>query len=462
MPEMSRVVDDARAPARASSSSSTASSSPAYCYRMLGSRRRRGRGAGDVHPRVARATTASRAAPRCARGSTASRRTSASTCSTSRKRRARPMDLGPAGEPIVENLRTPGPAWIEPMPDGRVVGRRRSGRDRRRARVGAARVRRGAPAPAAAPARGADPARGAALEGGGGRGAPRHERRVREQRAPASARDARGERRRRRRRRRRPSTPPTPSSSQRYVAAFEQYDMDALTSLIHEDATQSMPPYDLWLAGATTSSPGGSAPGTRCRDSRVVPVATANGAPGVRRSTGRGRTARATSRGRCRCSRSRTAGSSSSRSSSTSRRLFPRFGLPLEFGGVAAAGHRVASTSPRPMSSTSSSSSSTRSAAGPCTLRCRPRAEGGRARRPSRRRARRRSRRSRRHRAARGQQGAHTVAETGKVSPGDGAADGEGDLVRPGCRHRTLDRPRRGNSSTGSSLTVLGVICKKF
>ena len=44
-------------------------------------RRRRGRGAGDVHPRLARASTASRAARRCARGSTASRRTSASTCS---------------------------------------------------------------------------------------------------------------------------------------------------------------------------------------------------------------------------------------------------------------------------------------------------------------------------------------------------------------------------------------------
>ena len=38
-----------------------------------------------------------------------------------RKRRARPMDLGPAGEPIVENLRTPDQLWIEPMPDGRVV-----------------------------------------------------------------------------------------------------------------------------------------------------------------------------------------------------------------------------------------------------------------------------------------------------------------------------------------------------
>src|SRR4051812_18526560 len=33
----------------------------------------------------------------------------------------------------------------------------------------------------------------------------------------------------------------------RYVEAFERYDMEALTSLIHEDATQSMPPFDLWL-----------------------------------------------------------------------------------------------------------------------------------------------------------------------------------------------------------------------
>ena len=35
----------------------------------------------------------------------------------------------------------------------------------------------------------------------------------------------------------------------RYVAAFETYDIDALTALIHEDATQSMPPFDLWLSG---------------------------------------------------------------------------------------------------------------------------------------------------------------------------------------------------------------------
>ncbi len=83
----------------------------------------------------------------------------------SRKRRARPMDLGPAGEPIVENLRTPDQLWIEPMPDGLVVRERRSGRDRRRSRVRSPRVRRRAPAPTAAPARRPHPLRGAALEG---------------------------------------------------------------------------------------------------------------------------------------------------------------------------------------------------------------------------------------------------------------------------------------------------------
>src|SRR5882724_7677703 len=35
----------------------------------------------------------------------------------------------------------------------------------------------------------------------------------------------------------------------RYVEAFEAYDIEKLTSLLHEDATQSMPPFDLWLSG---------------------------------------------------------------------------------------------------------------------------------------------------------------------------------------------------------------------
>ncbi|CAM5660374.1 DNA-directed RNA polymerase sigma-70 factor OS=Streptomyces fumanus OX=67302 GN=GCM10018772_42460 PE=3 SV=1 [Streptomyces fumanus] len=43
---------------------------------------------------------------------------------------------------------------------------------------------------------------------------------------------------------------------ERYVAAFEGYDMTALTALLHEDAVMTMPPFDLWLAGASATSPG--------------------------------------------------------------------------------------------------------------------------------------------------------------------------------------------------------------
>jgi RNA polymerase sigma-70 factor, ECF subfamily len=65
----------------------------------------------------------------------------------------------------------------------------------------------------------------------------------------------------------------------RYVKAFERYDMDALTSLIHEDATQSMPPYDLWLSGRDDILSWWTGPGIGCRGSRVVPTVSANGSP---------------------------------------------------------------------------------------------------------------------------------------------------------------------------------------
>jgi RNA polymerase sigma-70 factor (ECF subfamily) len=65
----------------------------------------------------------------------------------------------------------------------------------------------------------------------------------------------------------------------RYVDAFERYDMDALTSLVREDATQSMPPFDLWLAGRDDIFTWWTGPGIACKGSRVVPVANANGSP---------------------------------------------------------------------------------------------------------------------------------------------------------------------------------------
>ncbi len=65
----------------------------------------------------------------------------------------------------------------------------------------------------------------------------------------------------------------------RYVTAFEAYDMDALTELIREDATQSMPPYDLWLRGREHILGWWVGPGAACRNSRVIPTMAANGAP---------------------------------------------------------------------------------------------------------------------------------------------------------------------------------------
>jgi RNA polymerase sigma-70 factor (ECF subfamily) len=65
----------------------------------------------------------------------------------------------------------------------------------------------------------------------------------------------------------------------RYVDAFQRYDMEALTALIHEDATQSMPPYELWLSGRDDILGWWVGQGGGCRGSRVVPTVTANGSP---------------------------------------------------------------------------------------------------------------------------------------------------------------------------------------
>jgi RNA polymerase sigma-70 factor (ECF subfamily) len=64
----------------------------------------------------------------------------------------------------------------------------------------------------------------------------------------------------------------------RYVDAFERYDIDAFVSLLHEDATQNMPPYEMWLAGREDIGAWMLGPGIGCRGSRLLPV-TANGVP---------------------------------------------------------------------------------------------------------------------------------------------------------------------------------------
>ncbi|MFN2543871.1 MAG: sigma-70 family RNA polymerase sigma factor, partial [Actinomycetota bacterium] len=65
---------------------------------------------------------------------------------------------------------------------------------------------------------------------------------------------------------------------QRYVKAFESYDMDSLTSVLHEDAVWNMPPYALWLQTHEDVVKWCLGPGIGCQGSRLVPV-EANGQP---------------------------------------------------------------------------------------------------------------------------------------------------------------------------------------
>jgi len=65
----------------------------------------------------------------------------------------------------------------------------------------------------------------------------------------------------------------------KYVAAFEAYDVSALTTLLHEEATLSMPPYELWLQGHESIAAWLLSFGIGCRGSRLVPVQASGGTP---------------------------------------------------------------------------------------------------------------------------------------------------------------------------------------
>ncbi|MCW2634923.1 MAG: polymerase, sigma subunit, family [Blastococcus sp.] len=66
----------------------------------------------------------------------------------------------------------------------------------------------------------------------------------------------------------------------RYVDAFERYDIDSLVRLLKRDATQHMPPFEMWLRGADDIATWMLGPGAGCRGSRVLAV-RANGSPAV-------------------------------------------------------------------------------------------------------------------------------------------------------------------------------------
>jgi RNA polymerase sigma-70 factor, ECF subfamily len=196
-----------------------------------------------------------------------------------KERRARPMDLGPASEPVESNLNTlPEVTWIEPVPDGLVVSEDGDPAEvavsretlrlafvaalqhlppRQRAVLILCEVLRWKASEVAelldtsvASVNSALQRARATLESTAGTG----ERSLSVDEVDAELLD-------------------------RYVKAFEQYDMAALTALIQEDATQSMPPFDMWLSGRDDILAWWLGPGIGCRGSRVIPTLAANGSP---------------------------------------------------------------------------------------------------------------------------------------------------------------------------------------
>src|SRR5215813_12323085 len=113
----------------------------------------------------------------------------------------------------------------------------------------------------------------------------------------------------------------------RYVAAFESYDIEGLSSLLREDATLCMPPYELWLQGPESIRTWMLGMGSGCRRSRLLPIA-ACGSPAFgqyRPSPEGGHKAWALIV--LELSENRIAGVNSFLDTET---LFPRFDLPLE------------------------------------------------------------------------------------------------------------------------------------
>jgi RNA polymerase sigma-70 factor, ECF subfamily len=73
--------------------------------------------------------------------------------------------------------------------------------------------------------------------------------------------------------------PPDAELLERYVEAFERYDIAALVGLLRRDAVQSMPPFAMWIQGADEIGKWMVQPGpSACRGSRLV-AASANGCP---------------------------------------------------------------------------------------------------------------------------------------------------------------------------------------
>ena len=185
-----------------------------------------------------------------------------------RERRARPIDLGPAQEPLFENLaELPEVTWITPLPTPDELAEQRESLrlafvaalqhlpPKQRAALILCEVLRWQASEAAELLDTSVASVNSALQ----RARATLERA--DVRAPSALDDD------------------TRALLERYVSAFEEYDIDRLTELLHEDAVQSMPPYSLWLQGRDNVFTWWLGPGIGCKGSKLVPVGLANGMP---------------------------------------------------------------------------------------------------------------------------------------------------------------------------------------
>jgi RNA polymerase sigma-70 factor (ECF subfamily) len=191
-----------------------------------------------------------------------------------KERRTRPMDLGPAGEPVFENLHTPESPWLQPVPDAMVADPAELAVSRETVKLAFVAALQQLPPRQRAALILCEVLRWQASEA-----AELLETSVASvnsalQRARATLEVSESA----------PTIVGELSEDDRellarYVAAFEAYDIDALTSLIREDATQSMPPFDLWLSGRDDIFTWWLGPGIGCKGSTVLPAGSANGSP---------------------------------------------------------------------------------------------------------------------------------------------------------------------------------------
>jgi RNA polymerase sigma-70 factor (ECF subfamily) len=186
-----------------------------------------------------------------------------------REKRARPMDIGGPGEPILENLaELPEVTWITPLPTPEEVAEQRESLrlafvaalqhlpPKQRAALILCEVLRWQATEAAELLETSVASVNSALQ------RARATLATADIGAPAELdADAR-------------------ALLERYVAAFEAYDIDRLTELLHEDAIQSMPPFSLWLRGRDDIFTWWFGPGIACQGSKLLPAQeSANGLP---------------------------------------------------------------------------------------------------------------------------------------------------------------------------------------